>query len=94
MYNEMYALVVLSIYLPARVGMYCVGPGRPINVNAMQGSNAILRYVMTQGLYGYHTGKVIFNRTGQIHTFSIKLKSAVIVLAYCRQNIRTGLKFI
>jgi len=44
--------------------------------------------------YGYHTSKVIFNITGQIHKFSLTPKIWCYRLAYCSQNIRSGLKFL
>jgi len=54
--------------------------------------NITLRY--DTGIIRYHTGKVIFNLTGLIHKFSIKPKIRGYRLAYCCQNIRTGLKFL
>jgi len=58
------------------------------------GSKAILRYGMKRVSYGYHKSKVIYNLTNKYLYFQSSLKSGVYRPAYCRQNIRTGLKFL
>jgi len=44
--------------------------------------------------YGYHAGKVVFNLTGRMHKFALKPKIGCYRLAYCCENIRTGLNIL